>query len=600
MLGFGLSLGGGGLRLPTTGLSFKALVSNGLIDDTGISSRAVQKKWYLLGDNSGYLASSTIVGTETVVSKTGTAATLTVAAGRIYVSDGTLYSFVLSNGSHYEYPTRISTTVAVMFDVSGNGRHLTLTGYTLNNAIVESLTVGSDWLNQIGYSERYNYFRQSCDMTNAAWAKTSGTTVAAGNVVSFAASKNALVTQQNIPVTIGRLVRLTIPISAVTRADQIIRLHIAMTSSPFTEIVKSFAITDSDTEIATMEWVSTVAMNLQAGLRNGTTDVVSNVTAGCARFDFPTVGGLLSFGDSICAFARADAPGINSNSRTYTSIYGRGKGAIYINYGVSGDTLAQISAKFDANAVKAGTIFLEGGLNDCYQASLIPADPNTAMRATMEELITKALLLADNVVVFSINYSDIGPLYDPWCVSYNTWLEAKAAELGLQYVDTRALCSDGNGAQDPSLFIADATHLNRAGHQRIADWLIANVPYTGDTWEPTPTAMFILTGKQPALSAGSADAMGNTLQKAGRVKYSLLRDPIRWPSAPEIIARTGVDNAVYDADGVGKTMADDAAALAALASLADDTYLFGGTKAAALYSVDMSAKAAAIKRYVGD
>ena len=106
----------------------------------------------------------------------------------------------------------------------------------------------------------------------------------------------------------------------------------------------------------------------------------------------------------------------------------------------------------------------------------------------------------------------------------------------------------------------------------------------------------------PTGSTSSVDALGGHIasDRVGRVKYSLLRDPIRWPSAPDIISRTGVNNAVYDVNGDGITMADDAAALAALASLADDQYLWGGTKAAALYSVNMTAKATAIKRYVGD
>lgn len=73
-----------------------------------------------------------------------------------------------------------------------------------------------------------------------------------------------------------------------------------------------------------------------------------------------------------------------------------------------------------------------------------------------------------------------------------------------------------------------------------------------------------------------------------------------WPSAPEIIARTGIDNAVYDSDGVGKTFASTALALAAMTTLADDTYLFCGPKGVALYDVDMSAKADKINRYLGN
>jgi len=69
-----------------------------------------------------------------------------------------------------------------------------------------------------------------------------------------------------------------------------------------------------------------------------------------------------------------------------------------------------------------------------------------------------------------------------------------------------------------------------------------------------------------------------------------------WPSAPEIIAITGVDNAVYDANGVGKTFATPALALAALATVEDNIKLFVGAKGAVLYSTDMSAQLAKIQR----
>ena len=91
----------------------------------------------------------------------------------------------------------------------------------------------------------------------------------------------------------------------------------------------------------------------------------------------------------------------------------------------------------------------------------------------------------------------------------------------------------------------------------------------------------------------------SSVDSFGRVKYSLL-DPPQWPSAPEIIAVTGVDNAVYDASGTGVVFATNDLALAAMASIADDTKLFGGIEMAALYSIDMSASASLIKHFVGD
>jgi len=73
-----------------------------------------------------------------------------------------------------------------------------------------------------------------------------------------------------------------------------------------------------------------------------------------------------------------------------------------------------------------------------------------------------------------------------------------------------------------------------------------------------------------------------------------------WRSIPELITQIGVDNAVYNADSTGKEFASKTLALAALASLADDEYLFGGTKGAALYSADKSAKADKIEQVLDD
>ena len=73
-----------------------------------------------------------------------------------------------------------------------------------------------------------------------------------------------------------------------------------------------------------------------------------------------------------------------------------------------------------------------------------------------------------------------------------------------------------------------------------------------------------------------------------------------WPAFPALYDVIGKTNAVYNADGTSIAFDTPALALAALASLADDQYLWGGTKQAALYPTDMSAQAARIKRAVGD
>ena len=111
---------------------------------------------YIIGDGTGYLANAELVGTETVVSKNGTAA-VTLASERVNVGIGTLWSFVLSNGSTYEHGTVTGLASAICYDTSGNGRHLAMTGFAdVIAACSSGVEFGSDVLNQEGWSEYEN------------------------------------------------------------------------------------------------------------------------------------------------------------------------------------------------------------------------------------------------------------------------------------------------------------------------------------------------------------------------------------------------------------------------------------------------------------
>lgn len=91
-------------------------------------------------------------------------------------------------------------------------------------------------------------------------------------------------------------------------------------------------------------------------------------------------------------------------------------------------------------------------------------------------------------------------------------------------------------------------------------------------------------------------------QYLGPLKKSLKQvgEVYEWQPDPQLLAVIGVNNACFGVDGTPVQFATPALALAAMATLADDQYLFAGTKAAALYSVDMSAQATRIKKIVGD
>jgi len=108
---------------------------------------------------------------------------------------------------------------------------------------------------------------------------------------------------------------------------------------------------------------------------------------------------------------------------------------------------------------------------------------------------------------------------------------------------------------------------------------------SGDTIHPSMAgAMYIANLFEQALPSprGAVDTNNELILDSGRVKYSLL-DPPQWPSVLDIIEVTGVDNAVYNADGTGKEFATQALALAAMVSLADGSQLIGGVSGAGLW-----------------
>lgn len=108
------------------------------------------------------LSNGSIVGTETVTAKQGTA-TVTVAAGKLTVGAGTLWSWTLSNGSTYEFGTILTVTTGVCFDTSGNGRHLLFTVANTSSVCSNGMESGSDFLNQKGWTESdgLTYYRDS-------------------------------------------------------------------------------------------------------------------------------------------------------------------------------------------------------------------------------------------------------------------------------------------------------------------------------------------------------------------------------------------------------------------------------------------------------
>ena len=106
-----------------------------------------QGRCYTFDGVNDYIAIASLTGSETVISKNGTAS-LTISAGRIDATAGTLWDLVLSNGSRY-YCNEESGTTA--YDASGNAAHGTLTNITQATFHTASTSVTSNPNNTDGY-----------------------------------------------------------------------------------------------------------------------------------------------------------------------------------------------------------------------------------------------------------------------------------------------------------------------------------------------------------------------------------------------------------------------------------------------------------------
>lgn len=247
--------------------------------------------------------------------------------------------------------------------------------------------------------------------------------------------------------------------------------------------------------------------------------------------------------------------------------------AVLTNKGVGGDTVAMMLARFNADVVALGakSVLIAGCVND-FCTQLPTSDPNASVRASVSSMV--ALARSNEIIPILTTCPPFGGHTgwnadrQAWMESYNTWVTGYAIAEGLQIVD---IYNTLRTPEDTTLLAAydsgDHLHPNNTGYA--------------------------------AYGHAVAAIMDEPEERYTYVSYSLL-DPPQWPSTHALISVIGADNVVFDADGVGKVFDTPALALSALDTLADDTYLFAGTKAAALYSVDMSAQAAKIKKIVGD
>lgn len=181
--------------------------------DGGVSARSIEPFFYGQCVAGEYASNASILGDETIASKYGTA-TVTVSAGRVTFGEGTLWSFVMSNGSSYEYPVKIGDGTAVWFDTSGNMRHLVCSVASVDTHCASGSSFGSNWANSHGYIDAQNLLFYGMDLTTDAWMKTFSAAITGKNVVNLPADQGR-VYQTGPNLTIGQTLTVAIVLSGV-------------------------------------------------------------------------------------------------------------------------------------------------------------------------------------------------------------------------------------------------------------------------------------------------------------------------------------------------------------------------------------------------
>jgi len=607
-------------------------IRNGLTGNIGISGREVQKKQYLSG------GSITPPDGVTFVSNDGTGAIN--AAG---VITGDIYDITDSEGNFYPFGTG-----NVLWCVSG-GANLVMSGVTC----AESLTFGSDWLNQIGWTMHQNSLYPSLDLsgwTKGAVVSTLTHSTGVTTATFSAGTGTARIRPSSTATTTGLYsgyakfratnhryvgVRLfctnpyigTAPYLVVDTVWKKVVFAVATASNValswdddnwFTLVYTYDNLTDSNKyfqigltdylgnesitttgdetlEVAGAGWVKDAWIHFYPAVSAAINAVVPATASGVSALDGSSANtnawGIKTLSKNISCLGDSHTDGNRWDLGIYPRLLAfNTPGRTVYKYGYGGQGGAYILEQMALHPERYGDIWALWLCNNDIQDSGVAATIQANIMAYIATAVSRVTGAGGQYVVLTMvpnNVRTIGTFGGDLITSVNN---AIIATYPSNHIDIRTLLQaygDGsendladiaNGLVPRSLRIAvDNVHHNHKGHGIIQ----------GIVWDFINTTLSPL-GLQKDYVGGS-----------GRVKYSLKSNKA-WPSAPAIIERTGVDNAVYDADGVGKTFADDAAALAGLASLADDAYLWGGTKAALLYDRDMSAKAGLIKRYVGD
>lgn len=133
------------------------------------------------------------------------------------------------------------------------------------------------------------------------------------------------------------------------------------------------------------------------------------------------------------------------------------------NHGISGNTLADIDTRFIADADPANNDFviIQGGVNNLLFAS---SDPNTAMRASLESIVTKCINNGATPYIINISPWKDATTWNAnrqtWTESYNNWLASYCESNGYALIDVYDKFGKGSDTAAPSEIFIDTGRLH--------------------------------------------------------------------------------------------------------------------------------------------
>jgi lysophospholipase L1-like esterase len=189
-----------------------------------------------------------------------------------------------------------------------------------------------------------------------------------------------------------------------------------------------------------------------------------------------TSNGWIFRGDSITRGSQTSDP----VTKRWPYLLCANKGKVELNHGNDGQALCrttgyQSTIEKEYVYTPSTKIFIAYGVNDAFANNSFPGSwTTTEFLANLESiilyLIYKKNWLITEIVLVSCTYATNATLLAR-LPNYNAVIQSLAIKYGIQYCDVYTYMMNNGGAS----LLADGTHPNDAGHQVIANYMIANV-----------------------------------------------------------------------------------------------------------------------------